>query len=290
MSLCMLMLLVLGGDSASFEAQERQWRKEREERMKSDTSWLTVVGLFWLEEGDNTFGSGQEADLVLPKHSTVALAGTLRLKDGKVHYEMNRGQHAMIDDKTMPEGELEVGKVLTHNHLRMFLIERDGRLALRVRDLRTQGFVQFEKLHFFQPKEKYVVEATFEPYSEPKTIQISTVIDTEIDMLVPGELHFTLKGKELTLLPTLTTMEDDEFFIMLKDKTAPDKTYGGGRFMYVPRPKEGETSVTLNFNRAYNAPCAYTDFATCPVPPASNWLDVAIEAGERLYKAHHDPR
>lgn len=286
MQWCMLLLLLFGAGGESFNKQEREWRKEREERMKSDTSWLTVVGLFWLEEGDNTFGSGQDADLVLPKHSTVAVAGTLTLNDGKVTYKMNRGQRAVIDDKTQASGALEVGKVLTHNHLRMFLIERDGKLALRVRDLRTKNFVEFEKLSFFQPKKKYVVEATYEAYEEPETMKVSTVIDTEIDMIVPGQLTFKLKGKEHTLLPVLNTLEDDEFFIMLKDKSAPQMTYGGGRFMYVPRPKEGETTVTLNFNRAYNAPCAYTDFATCPVPPVANWLDVSIEAGERNYKEH----
>lgn len=277
----MFLLLVAFEDDKAFSKAEKEWRATRAENMKKETSWLTVVGLFWLDDGENTFGTGERAKFVLPKHSTVEVAGSFFLEDGKVRYVMNRGQRAVVDEKSTREGTLEPGQILAHNHLRMFVIERGGKHAVRVRDLRTEGFRKFEKLDFFRAREKYVVEASFEPYETPETLTIPTVINTEIEMLVPGKLRFSMKGKEYELLPTLTTLEDEEYFIMFKDKTAGDSTYGGGRFMYVPRPVDGK--VTLNFNRAYNPPCAYTDFATCPIPPEENQLEVRLEAGERKF-------
>lgn len=278
----LLLTLLSFSDEKKFPEVEKEWREAREERMKSDTSWLNVVGLFWLEEGENTFGTSPDTKFVLPPHTTVERAGSFFLEDGKVRYKMSRGQRATIDDETRNEGTLELDQILHHNHLRMFILERGGKIALRVRDLRTKNFTGFEKLAFFRANKKYSVEATFEPYEEPETVIIPTVVNTELEMLVPGELKFKLKGKDYSLKPTLSTLEDEEYFIMFKDKTSGEKTYGGGRFLYVPRPVDGK--VTLNFNRSINPPCGYTDFATCPIPPDENALDVSIEAGERLYK------
>jgi len=266
----------------TFTENEYEWRAEREASMKSENSWLTIVGLYWLEEGPNRFGTDTDLEIVLPTHSTVAHAGTFTYRNGKVTYKMNRAQRMVVDGKIRNDGELALGEIAGHNHLRMFLIERGGRIALRVRDLRARNFVDFKELDFYRPKSKYAVNATYEPYDQPKTITIATIINTEIELLVPGILKFEYRGKSYELLPTVETLEDEEFFIMLKDQTSGATTYGGGRYMYVPRP-EGD-SLVLNFNRAYNPPCAYTDHATCPLPPTENWLDFPIEAGERIYK------
>lgn len=282
--LVFLMLLCFFKDGDSFSKSEKEWRAERVESMKSDSSWLTVIGLYWLVEGENGFGTRKDQQVVLPVHSTVERAGVFTLRDGKVHFKMARAQRALLEDKPLMEGELLLGQVLTHNHLRMFLLERGGKLALRVRDLRSPGFLEFEALSFFKPKDKYVVDAQFEAYDEPQTLSISTIINTEIELLVPGKLKFTLKGKEMELFPTLGTLEDEQFFIMFKDETSAVSTYGGGRFLYMPKPIDGK--VTLNFNRAINPPCAYTNYATCPIPPERNWLNLSIEAGERVYKDH----
>lgn len=279
-----MLLLVLLMMFDSFSDAETTWRQEREASMKAESSWLNVSGLFWLEEGPNRFGTKTDLEIVLPKHSTVAHAGTFTYRNGKVTYKMNRAQRASINKTTQNEGTLAMDEVLHHNHLRMFLIERGGKLGLRVRDLRAPNFVKFEKLEFYRPKKKYVIEARYEPYDLPKKLEVSTVIDTEIEYIVPGVLTFDYRGKSYEILPTITSENDEQFFIMLKDQTSGSTTYGSGRYMYVPRPKEGEQTVTLNFNRVYNPPCAYTDYATCPLPPAENWLKLPIEAGERLYK------
>lgn len=282
--LVLMLSVILFSDN--FHHDEIAWRNDREASMKSDDSWLNLVGLFWLHEGENPFGTDQDLDIVFPLHATVSKAGTFIYEDGKVRFEMNRGQRAEVDGVGMNQGVLEKGQVFAHNHLRMFLIERGDRLALRVRDLRSKTFLHFQALDFYRPKKKYVVEATFEPYPEPRTLTITTVINTEIELVVPGVIKFELDGKSFELLPTQESEEDETFFIMFKDQTSGTTTYRGGRFLYAPKPVDGK--LTLNFNRAINPPCAYTDFATCPLPPADNWLEIPIEAGEKVYEYHHE--
>lgn len=289
----MLMLTLMLLWSSDLRDAEMEWRTHHEEQMKADDSWLNLVGLFWLQEGENIFGTSDLAHIVLPKHSTVNEAGVIVLKDGKVHYKMNRAQRAVLYSEDTPvgeaknEGELKVGEVLGHNNLRMFLIERGGRIAIRARDLRSRHFLNFEKLEFYRPKKKYLVEANFKAYDTPDKMRISTVINTEIELLVPGVLTFELEGKQIELLPTLETAEDNKLFIMFKDQTSGSSTYAGGRFLYAEMPGE-DGKVMLNFNRAFNPPCAYTDYATCPLPPPENWITVPIEAGERLYRRSYD--
>ena len=281
----MMLLLLLFVPDETFEKAEVEWRSEREASMKKETSWLNLVELYWLQDGRNDFGTGPGVDLVLPRHSTVAKAGAFFLENGQVRYEMARGQRGMLNGETKSKGVIEMNGVLAHNHLRFLVIERGGRLALRVRDLRAPKFVGFKELDFYSANEKYKVEAEFEAYDEPEKLKILTVIDTELELLVPGVIKFKLRGKKMELLPTLSTLEDEEFFIIFKDETAGTSTYGGGRFLYAQRPVEGK--MTLNFNRAINPPCAYSDYATCPLPPGENWLAIGIEAGERLFPNGH---
>ncbi|CAM2067044.1 DUF1684 domain-containing protein [Sulfidibacter corallicola] len=272
---------------SAFQQDEISWQKQREAQMTSDESWLSLVGLYWLKEGANTFGTDSANDFVLPIHSTVLKAGTFTLKDGKVTYRMERGQRAEVDGKLRNNGRLAMGEVLAHNHLRIFLIERGDRLALRIRDMRAKGLVQFKSLEFYAPKDKYRVEAVYEPFETPQKLIVGTVIDTEIELWVPGVLKFEIDGLPLEILPTLESKQDNQFFIMFKDQTAGATTYSGGRFLYTPLPTDGK--LVINFNRAINPPCAYTAYATCPLPPAENWLGVPIEAGERTYRpSSHD--
>ena len=268
--------------SDAIKKAESQWRAEHEETIKADDSWLNLVGLFFLKEGPNPFGTSPELRLQMPLHSTVAQAGVFVLEQGKVRFTMNRAQAASLNGNPVREGTLELDQVLTHNHLRMFLIERDGRIALRVRDLRARNFLDFQSLEYYRPKQSYMVQGTFTPFDPPKTLTVTTVISTKLDLIVPGTIEFNLNGQNLTLTPTLETENDEEWLIMFQDQTSGMTTYSGGRYLYIEPVKEDGT-VMLNFNRAVNPPCAYTYYATCPLPPSENWLDVAIEAGERNY-------
>lgn len=269
---------------ATFKEVELKWRADHEASMKEEDSWLNLVGLFFLKEGPNPFGTSMDLRISLPLHSTVDHAGVFYLENGKVRYEMARAQRAVINGESVPEGPLPVGEVLSHNHLRMFIIERDGRVALRVRDLRARDFMDFDSLNFYRPKKKYVIEGTFKPFDPPKDITVMTVISSELNLLVPGVIQFEFNGQQLELYPTIESLEDEQYLVMFQDKTSGTTTYSGGRFLYIDPPDENG-KVTLNFNRAVNPPCAYTVYATCPLPPSENWLNVPLEAGERNYQS-----
>jgi len=273
---------------SSFKDAELAWREEREQRLKAEDGWLNLAGLFWLEEGTHRFGTDPDMEITLPPHSAVPFAGVITVKDGSVSYEMNRAQRATVDGETQNSGVLEAGEqatVLAYNHLRFHLIKRGERLAIRLRDLRSQAIEEFEGLKFFKPKKKYVVEATLERFDEPEVHFISTVVDTEIPMYSPGSLRFALNGRPFELTPFSVDGDPKKLFILFKDQTAETLTYPGGRYLYADIGEDDQ--VTLNFNRAYNPPCAVTPYATCPLPPAENWMKTMVEAGEKYDRKYH---
>ncbi len=287
MSLLLMSFLVVEND---FSTAEEAWRAERLEKLKSEDGWLNLIGLFWLKEGENLFGTAEVSDILLPTMSTVPHAGTIIVNDDKVRFTMERAQRALLNGEAKREGELKMSSppdILAHNHIRMFLIERDDRLALRVRDLRAKAVVNFKGIQSFKAKEKYVVEAQYTPFEENEVIWVSTVIGTQEMMEVPGKLSFEWEEESYELLPFVEGEGDDRYlFIIFKDLTSGSETYPGGRYLKASIPAEGE-AVMLNFNRAYNPPCAFTPYATCPLPPADNWLDVSIEAGEKYIAGDH---
>ena len=273
--------VLLSVTDGGFEEAENKWRIEREASMTSETSWLNLAGLFWLEDGENRFGTAPDGNIVLPPHATVPHAGSFFLDQGKVSFKMARGQRGIMGEKTANQGTLGFDDVLAHNHLRFLLIERADRLAIRVRNLRAPEMASHKALDFYEVSEKHAIQAVFVPYEEPKQISVNTVINSEQDYFVPGVIQFTMDGRNFELLPTIHSLDADQFFIMFKDETSGNTTYPAGRFLYAPIPVDGK--LTLNFNRAINPPCAYTAYATCPLPPGENWLPVPIEAGERNY-------
>ncbi|HSE25111.1 MAG TPA: DUF1684 domain-containing protein [Pyrinomonadaceae bacterium] len=264
----------------SFSDETRKWRLAHEEEIKADNGWLTVSGLFWLNQGINSLGSGPGQNIVLPASANAANVGTLELNHGIVKFRAADGVAVKINDETVREYEMKFDsekppapfKVGT---LILSVIKRGERFGLRVRDLNSRARAEFEGLKWFPPHESYRVVAEFTPYPEPKEITITNVLGDELKMKTPGLLSFKLKGRTFQLRPVI---EDDKLFIMFRDRTAGKSTYGAGRFLYAAMPKDGK--VILDFNRAENPPCAFTSFATCPLPPRQNRLPIAITAGE----------
>jgi len=285
----MLFLTMVFLQNPSFDQLEEEWRARREQRLKAEDGWLNLVGLHFLKPGANRFGSGTDMDLVLPPHSCVPFAGTFTLEGSTVHFEMRRAQRGLLNDTPAQKGTLapqtedRPADVLAHNHLRFTVIERGGRLALRVRDLRAALLSSFQPLSYFRAQEDAVVIAQFQPFAEPESMAIANILGFEEEQLIPGVLVFTWQGTQLELLPV---PEGKQFFLMFKDKTSGRTTYGGGRYLYVDLPDENN-QVRINFNRAYTPPCAFTAFATCPLPPARNWLPIALEAGEKYLAESH---
>jgi hypothetical protein len=277
--------MILTGDT-SYRASIEQWRAQHETELKAEGGWLTVSGLFWLKEGVSRVGSNQMNEIVLPRGP--AELGTFELQHGKATFRAAPGVAVKLNGQ--PAGALsplksdaDDGKPdkIQYDAFTMYVIHRGERDAIRLKDTESESRKAFTGLHWFPVKESYRVTAKFVPYQPPKMLTIPNILgETEQDPS-PGYVQFTLNGQSLRLEPVL---EDDHLFFIFHDLTSGKETYPAGRFLYTDLPKNGE--VVLDFNQAENPPCAFTAYATCPLPPKQNRLSVRIEAGELSY-GHH---
>jgi uncharacterized protein (DUF1684 family) len=275
--------------ASGYEAEITTWREARVKRLTSDTGWLTVAGLFWLHPGENSFGTDATNDIVLPDGSAPARAGVFVHDAGTTTIRAFPGTPLVWHDKPVETLKMrsdaeDSTDVVALNDLRFFVIKRSDRWGIRMRDLHSAMRRDFHGIDAYRIDPAYRVEARFEPYVPPRGIPIASIIGTVDTMTCPGALVFKLGGKELRLDPVLEAPDADELFLIFKDETSGDETYGAGRFLYTELPKDGK--VVVDFNKAYNPPCAFTAFATCPLPPPENDLPIGIRAGEKAYAEH----
>jgi uncharacterized protein (DUF1684 family) len=280
-----------GPGDADYDRQIEDWRKAREQRLRSDEGWLTVAGLFWLHDGDNPFGSDPKATVVLPAHSSPPRAGVFRVQGKKVTVVVAPGVKVTFGGQPVTEKELRSDvpgpyDVLSLGDTRFFAIERGGKMAIRLRDLQNPARRAFAGTRWFPIRKEYRVVGRFVPHPTPKQISVPNILGMTEAMESPGVVVFKLQGQELRLEPVYETPERNELFFIFRDRTAGHETYGAGRFVYAENPRNGE--VVLDFNKAYTPPCAFTRFATCPLPPKSNHLPVRVEAGELNDGTHGD--
>lgn len=272
----------------AYRQEIEQWRKGRETRLAAEGGWLSVIGLDWLAEGVNRFGTDPKNAVVFPEGTGPALAGVLVLAGGKVTLKPEPGAGITLDGEAVTERQLRVdadGKpdVLRLGSLAFHIIKRGERFAVRLKDSQRPERLAFKGVPAFPVKAAYKVQGTFVPYDPPRSIPIATVIGTSEPMKCPGKVVFRLGGRKLTLEPVLEPGSEELFFIF-RDRTSGKQTYPAGRFLYAPMAKDGK--VVLDFNKAVNPPCAFTEFATCPLPPRQNALSVPVLAGEKTYGAH----
>jgi uncharacterized protein (DUF1684 family) len=255
-----------------YQTEIDAWHKSREASLRSETGWLTVTGLFWLREGANKFGSAADNDVVLPA-TVAAQAGTFWYHDGAVTVEMNGAKRALQPDS---RDAVELGPVT------LTVIRRGDRMGIRMRDRNSALLREFHGLHYFPADEKNRVVAEF--VAEPRKIPVTNVLGQSQPMDSPGYAVFQWQGQQVRLYPVIESPEDKDWFYIFRDQTSGHETYGAGRFLY-SGPAENN-KITIDFNRAYNPPCAFTPYATCPLPPKENRLAVKIEAGELKYGDH----
>jgi len=271
----------------AYVAEIEAWRAQRFERLTADDGWLTVVGLHWLAPGVNRFGSDPGNEIPLSGSDVPALAGTVELKDdGTVVARSAPGASVTINGAPLAELALRSDSqggpdILGVGRLSFFIIDRGGRLGARVKDPEAPARTQFKGLEHFPIDPRYRVTARLEPYPEPREVQVPTVLGTPTTMLAPGILRFTLRGDELSLEPYQESPDEATYFLIFRDRTSGNSTYGGGRFLDAAAARADGTTV-LDFNLAYSPPCAFTPHATCPLPPPQNSLRVAVEAGEKF--------
>jgi uncharacterized protein len=282
-------LAFLAAASSPYVAEVEQWRAKREERLKADGGWLTVSGLFWLKDGANTFGSAPGNTIVLPA-AAPPRAGVIDFSGGKASVRVEPGVRILSGDKPVTAMDLRADTasggpdVLVLGPLSLQVIERGGRYGIRLKDNQSARRRDFAGLAWYPVSEAYRVTARFVPNASPKTIPIANVLGQEDQQPSPGSVIFAMNGREVRLDPILEEPEAKELFFIFKDATAGKDTYPAGRFLYAEMPKDGQ--VVLDFNKAYSPPCAFTSFATCPLPPRQNRLDVRIEAGEKKPQGH----
>jgi uncharacterized protein len=269
-----------------YQAAVEKWRSEREARLKAEGGWLSVAGLFWLEEGAQSFGTDPSARIVLPPGSAPARAGVFEFHGGKTVARLEPKVNATVGGRTVSEVELKPNgeDVLAMGRLTFQVIERGGRFGIRMKDREAPNRRSFKGLRWYPVRESYRVTARFEPAPPGTTISIANVLGQVNPLPSPGRAVFRVEGRELSLEPVLEEPDAKELFFIFRDETSGKGTYAAGRFLYSEMPKDGQ--VVLDFNKAYSPPCAFTDFATCPLPPPQNRLAVRIEAGE-IFESHH---
>ncbi|MEN6608215.1 MAG: DUF1684 domain-containing protein, partial [Bryobacteraceae bacterium] len=244
-----------------------------------------VAGLFWLQQGDNTAGSGTGNSIVLPAGSCPARIGTFRFDGGKTIFVAERGVAVTSDGKHVTTIEMKPDtsgspQIISFGNLSMSVIERGKRFGVRLRDKNSEFRRKFTGLNWYPVNEAYRVVARFVPYNPPRRVSIPNVLGDTEEHTSPGYAVFKLKGKRCRLEPI---SEGGRLWFIFRDLTSVKETYQAGRFLYADPPKDGK--VVLNFNQAYNPPCSFTPYATCPLPPRQNRLKVRIPAGEKRY--HH---
>lgn len=260
------------------------WRAKHEAELRSDDGWLTVTGLFWLKEGRNAVGVGPQNDVELPAGSAPASAGVIDFQQGVAQLTIADGVTATVEGRPvrtihLKPDDKEKPSVVQLGDVTFNLIKRGESYGVRVKDRNSPRRRAFRGLRWFPANPAYRVQAQLTTFANPREILIPNVLGSSYRMKSIGLLKFSLAGKDYTLQPV---MDGKQFFIIFSDLTRGKATYPGGRFLYAELPAEGP--VTLDFNQAYNPPCAFTPFATCPLPPPQNRLPVTILAGEKSYR------
>ncbi len=279
-------------DLAAYEAEIMDWRAGRLERLVAPTGFLTQIGLYWLEDGSYTIGSGEQSDIALPDKA-APLVGRIEVRGNEVRQVVADGVEVTSDgqpvsDIVLPPDTSGEYVLLEHGSIAWSLIERGGKLAIRVRDYEHPWVASFGPLPYYDIDPAYRVTATLQPYNEPREIAVDTVIEGFQQFPVaPGVARFVIDGKTLELEPTLS---GDSLFFVFGDETNRGETYGAGRYVYADMPGDNGEFV-LDFNRSYSPPCAFNDFSTCTVASPRNRLPIRIEAGELYDPAmHYAPR
>jgi uncharacterized protein (DUF1684 family) len=275
-------------DKEAYKLEIEQWHNSRVDDLKSYNGWLNLAGLYWLKEGANTFGSDDSNDIIFPEGKIPAKAGIFLLRNGLVEMTVQPGADIRKDSAEFKAGvifdSLAVSQPkLTFGSLQWFIIKRDNQFGIRLRDFESKEVAEFKGIERFEVDPSFRVEATLEIPATVKKINITNVLGQTTPQHSPGTLVFTMFGNEYRLD---ALEEGEELFIIFGDETNKKDSYPSGRYLYANKPGP-DGKVILDFNKSRNPPCAFTPFATCPLPPVQNVLPIAIPAGEKNYHGYN---
>ena len=268
---------------AAYVKTVKDWRTRAEQSLRRDDGWLTLAGRYVLKPGENRFGTAPTNDVVFPKGLGPAGMGSVFIEPGKpVRVKLVEGLKMKAADGEFTEREMSTSAEkrdwVRFGTTAFHIIERNGRYVLRLADNKSKVREDFGGRVWYDVDDNYRIPATYVPYETPRKVNIVNVLDEVSEEVAPGYVEFLVNGRPYRLD---AVGEDDGLFFIFKDQTAGETTYGPGRFLYVDKkPKSGER-FTIDLNRAYNPPCAFSEFTTCPLPPKQNILPVRVEAGEK---------
>jgi uncharacterized protein (DUF1684 family) len=276
-----------------WRAELEKWRADRAAKLQQPENWLSLIGLEWLKDCDNSVVSDSSNEIQI-KAKVPAQIAVVHLEQGKVALRAPAGgfpTDMTVDGKPAAEQTLRPDDQPTRSHVSIgtvsfIVLHRGDRYALRIWDSTSPARANFHGLHWYQPNPKYRIAARWIPYTPPKMLDIPTILGTVDRLPAPGVAEFTLNGKTLRVEPVLEGPDSKELFFILRDTTSTTTTYGAGRFLYADFPSNGldkPGTVVLDFNRMENPPCSYTPYATCPLPPKQNRMPVPVPAGEKRY-------
>lgn len=272
---------------SAYLQQEAAWRRDYAERLRAERGWLSVAGLYWLREGEQTVGAGVGNDVRLPSHGAPDLLGTFVRRGNDVTLRAAEGGTLRVNGGEVRASELRLDTSgtpdqVTVGDLSFNAIQRGKRIGIRLYDRKAEELLAFRGLRWFPVDPRYRVTADFVPYRPAHSVPIRNVLGDVQSTPCPGYVVFKIGGKRCRLE---ALGGGDGLFLNFQDATTSEKTYPAGRFLDTAAPKDGK--VVIDFNRATNPPCAYTEYATCPLPPFGNRLKAAISAGEKDYPTVH---
>ncbi len=282
-----------GGKAAAPEpdylAEVESWREERMAGLRKPDGWLSLAGLYWLAEGDSTVGADPASDLVFPLGKAEQRVGVLSRTGRQVSFAAAPGVLVSHDGEPVTVLDLvsdAAGNptMLEHGSLRFHVIERGERVGLRLKDLDSELLREFTGIDHYPVDPAWRIAARFKPYAEPRMIPVPNITGDILDQPSPGRILLSIAGTEYSLEPLGDP--DSELFVVFGDETNGSETYGGGRFLYAG-PPDAEGRLVVDFNKAYNPPCVFTPYATCPLPPRGNRLPLPVLAGEKSFGAGH---
>ncbi len=263
--LCLVLAAPLLAADAAYRAGIEKWRRDAERQLTSDSGWLTVAGLFWLKEGEN--------QIELPESAGATRTCVFEFHGGRTFARVaGRAPAELKPDSTGKPDIIVMGGVS------MFVIKRGDRYGIRLKDRNSRFRKDFTGRKWYPVRESARVEARFIAYTPTKMIPVPNILGQREEMASPGQVVFRWQGREVTLDPVSS---GSELWFIFKDQTSGKETYPAARFLYAPAPAGGK--VIIDFNKAVNPPCAFTPYATCPLPPRQNRLPVRIDAGELTY-------
>ncbi len=279
----LLFALMMSEPETEYRAAIERWRQQREADLRAEDGWLSVTGLFWLEPGENLVGSGAGCRVLLPPGAAPERAGVIVLDGDRALWRAAEGLEGLINGRRVASAELRsdaagAADVLSLGRLKLLLLKRGERYAIRLKDPESTFRRNFTGLRWYPVSEQWRVRARWLANPGPRKLVVETVIGVPETMESAGVAEFEREGRTYRLE---AVRSGGRLFFIFRDATSGKSTYAAGRFLYADPPREG--AVLLDFNKAYNPPCAFTPYATCPLPPPQNRLSLAITAGEMTY-------